>query len=191
MCDTNVDSAKIYCVSWKSRTQSQETAPRESYVLYVSWCLDNTKSFVVVPKREPLSFFWVILLAPHMGLVVLEAQLFILTKWSRKAFPPLVLDLLSLGEENMPAGGWQAEIGLRSVEAWPPDSWSLVCRDQKLWEFLGRDFFHRLQEQISSPWSKWWSFLSSWKVGTNLNSSICKVPAKTLLTAEYHSTENY
>lgn len=161
----------------KAGPLSRETTPSES-TLYVSWCLDKKKFFVAVPKREPLNFLWVILLSPHMGLVLVEAQLTILTKQSRKAFPPPVLALLSVDEENMPAGKWQAENGLRNVEAWPPDSWSLVCRDQKLWKFLGRDFFHNVQKQISCPWDRWWSFLSSWKVCTNLNSSICKVLAK-------------
>lgn len=32
-----------------------ETTQREISTLYVSWCLDKTKVFVAVPKKEPLN----------------------------------------------------------------------------------------------------------------------------------------
>lgn len=60
--DTNADSAKIYGVSWKAGPLSWETTRRERNMLYVSWCLDKTKFFVAVPKRDPLNFFYVVVL---------------------------------------------------------------------------------------------------------------------------------
>lgn len=98
-----------------------ETTRRESSMLYVSWCLDKTKFFVAVPKREPLNLLCIVgwLSSPRGGLVLVEAHLLVLTRWSSEGSAPSMLTLLAVGEEELPAGGWQAANGLRNVGAQP------------------------------------------------------------------------
>lgn len=89
-------------------------------MLHVSWCLGMKEFFVAVPKREPLNLLCVVvLLYPHGGCVQVGAHLLVLTRSSSKGSAPSALTRLSAGEEEVPAGGWQAENGLRNVEAQP------------------------------------------------------------------------
>lgn len=104
----------------KAGPLSRGTTRRESSKLYVSRCLDKTKFFVAVPKREPMNVLCVVvLLSPRGGLALVEAHLLALARWSSKGSAPSGLTLLSVGEEEVPAGGRQAENVLRNVETQP------------------------------------------------------------------------
>jgi len=51
--------------------------------------------------------------------VLVEARLPVLPGWSSKGSSLLVLALLSVGEEEVPPGGWQAGRGLTNIKAQP------------------------------------------------------------------------